>query len=741
MRLLLFISIVLISYGSLYPFNFRDTGISLSWEIFFLTNPEISSSSFSNIAANIVLFIPYGFFGYLSTIIPRTPKTNLIAIIFLGLLLSYILQLLQILLPTRLSEWNDIVWNMIGLALGGLVAVISRNILLNSSLFFKSWLSPQGLLIGAWLAAILIPFVPSLSIDIIRENVKQLLTGRDFSYLLTFTQMAYWVTVAFLIESIVGKKRVRVIFPILLSLSLSAKLILVDNPLQIAHLLGAILSLLIWFPASELASKQTKLQSIILLLFMATILSGLFPFEIKTAAMAFHWIPFYGFLNGDMLHNSLILCEKIFIYGALIWIFVETGNSARVATIIIAIWLLLIEISQIFLGEHTPEITDPILAIIVSFIIFQIKPPKEIATHSSSPSEPKEQFFSEITWEIKWQKFALILASLALIISIAIYSLLALPNIPYNIKELFLYNGNFVVVYIFSLAILWTGISSYLSSHCANKHRFQSLALLGYIVLSGFVSLTLLKLSVSSESISDITGSSNMMWQVTGKKIWGDLGAKLFLTLNTPGMIAFIERIIRYLTLFTPLLLTIAIFNTLFIRVKDPSALIRKTGSLVLVSLPWFFLCKLVTFDYSSTDNLNELIARPGEYGLGGGGYLYLLMILIAFNVAFLSRATHSFLSISGILITILAIPAGWYLLNEGLVTDFHKYNQVYSGVDFLLGPDRRNLLPDSVLFVRWSILQVGLVVILTAGQRLASLLIAPSKKPLIDKSMDSTIC
>jgi len=739
MRLLFLISIILISYGSLYPFNFQTEGTFFLGDLFLLSHHDSSSNGFSNIAANIILFIPYGFFGYLSTTTGRATRSNLVVIVILGLLLSYSLQVLQMFLPTRLSEWEDIVWNMIGLTIGGLAAAFFRNILLNSNHLFLRQFSSQGLLIGAWLAAFLIPFVPSLSIDIIRGNVKQLLTDDSVSYLLIFTQMAYWLSVAFLIESLFGGKKGRLIFPLTLLLAVSAKFLLIENPLQIEHLLGGLLSLLVWFPASTLVpSKQTKLQSIALLLLMVTLLNGLFPFEIKATIMAFHWIPFYGFLTGNMLHNLISLCEKVFLYGTLIWLFVAAGNSLRLATTIIAIWLLLLEIAQLFLGEHTPEITDPILVIIISFALFKIKSLEGTLVPQEKAEKLPPQMISQ---KIKWKKFSLTFSFFALFISIAISFLLALPSIPYNIKELFLYNNNFFAIYIFSLAILWSGVASYLSAYLASKHHFQSLTLVFYILSSGLISFVLLKLSVSSESISDITGSSNMMWQVTEKKIWGDLGAKIFLVINAPGMIAFIEKIIRYLALFTPLILTIAIFNTLFIQDQNSSVHIKKTGKLILVSLPWFFICKLITFDYSSTDNLNELIAKPGEYGLGGGGYLYLLMILIAFNVAFISRPTRFFLSLPRILITLLAVPVGWYLLNKGLIIDFQKYHQTYSGVDFLLGPNRRNLLPDRVLFMRWSLLQIGLVMILTAGQRFASILIIPSRETFTDKSIEPTPC
>jgi hypothetical protein len=129
--------------------------------------------------------------------------------------------------------------------------------------------------------------------------------------------------------------------------------------------------------------------------------------------------------------------------------------------------------------------------------------------------------------------------------------------------------------------------------------------------------------------------------------------------------------------------------------------------------LPWFGICKSVAFDLSSTDNLNELIARDGVWGVGGGGYLYLLVFVVVFSAFSLSvslvRMSISRITIAAI-ISLSLVPVGWLLLNEGLVGNVGKYGLNYSGVDFLLGPDRKTLLSSNVLFFRWFIVQLSAV-------------------------------
>jgi hypothetical protein len=65
-------------------------------------------------------------------------------------------------------------------------------------------------------------------------------------------------------------------------------------------------------------------------------------------------------------------------------------------------------------------------------------------------------------------------------------------------------------------------------------------------------------------------------------------------------------------------------------------------------------------------------------------------------------------------------VPVGWWLLNQGLGQQVHKYDLVFSGVQFLLGPDRKNLLGPEVLFLRWGVVQFTGVLVIAVGARIA---------------------
>lgn len=306
-------------------------------------------------------------------------------------------------------------------------------------------------------------------------------------------------------------------------------------------------------------------------------------------------------------------------------------------------------------------------------------------------------------------------------IAAGIYSILRFPDMPYNIRELFLGDGSLIHTAVFSLAILWIGISSSLIGFQIARSKVPYLSMPALLALSGVISLLLLYGSVTSESISDIVGSSNIYWFVMKKNIWGDFGIKIFTCLDSPRAISLIERVVRYLALYSPVILCLIIFNATFVYGRSDRwfmSLVRY----VIYALPWFFLCKVIAFDFSSTDNLNEIIARDGMFGIGGGGFLYLLLILISLNgtlLAWASRREGVYWTLLLLVCTLLAIPAGWFLLKNGLVKDLVKYGTTYSGVDFLLGPNRKNLLSKSELFFRWSLVQTAIVLVLAYSQRI----------------------
>jgi hypothetical protein len=192
--------------------------------------------------------------------------------------------------------------------------------------------------------------------------------------------------------------------------------------------------------------------------------------------------------------------------------------------------------------------------------------------------------------------------------------------------------------------------------------------------------------------------------------------------MDTRAPIDAMERVVRFVALAGPLFLWIAVLSGAYwaaLQAGRGQALCTASArfaAYALCAAPWLILFKWIAFDHSSTDNLNELIQ-------GNGPMLYPLLVLLPATALALVHATRrpatGALAAAALALT-LSLPLGWLSLSHGLADEVHKYGLVYSGVDFLLGPDRQALLPEPVLMARWAAVQLLLVAALAAGMRAA---------------------
>jgi hypothetical protein len=295
-------------------------------------------------------------------------------------------------------------------------------------------------------------------------------------------------------------------------------------------------------------------------------------------------------------------------------------------------------------------------------------------------------------------------------ISIAIKVVLRLPGVPYNVAELFLDKASASALVIFSLALLWIGGGAMMLARWLAQSRYPYFVLpLGAFVLA-MVSRTLLKYSVTYESLNDILGSSTLFRDITLNKIWGEYWSHMFSAANLPSLVEFFERRIRYTAFYSLLAVTLTLMLMPIAVAREN----RKPNLFPMLALAasafiCLWLAKMVAIDGANTDNLKELIADRSLFGLDGELFVYAIMVLMAANVALLLRASDSRLGWIGALVgSGIAVPLGWWLLNAGLEQHVHKYGKVFSGAQFLLGPDRQHSLSELILFLRWAVVQTG---------------------------------
>jgi hypothetical protein len=142
-----------------------------------------------------------------------------------------------------------------------------------------------------------------------------------------------------------------------------------------------------------------------------------------------------------------------------------------------------------------------------------------------------------------------------------------------------------------------------------------------------------------------------------------------------------------------------------------------EAGLFVGTVVGWIGLSGAIVLPWAATDNLTELIAQRGPFGIPGPVFLLGICVLLAGHVSVLLNATQSVARGAwALLYSVAAVPAGWALLNRGLEQQVQKYNLVFSGTQFLLGPDRQHSLGGGALFTRWAVVYTGAVAVIVCG-------------------------
>ncbi len=713
-QILLVVIALLITYGSLYPFTFVAPPEGVFERLF---AEAFSGSSRGDVLGNVGLFIPWGLLGML-TIAPERAISRTLVI---GFLLALGLQIIQVWIPSRTPALYDSIWNMAGCLIGmALGYYVSKN---RHYFAIRGGRNPAALwLLATWILIEWLPLIPSLDLQLIKNQLKSLLVSDSID----IGNFAISFAISMLFGELLSRRfntlHSALILPAIIAAMLCGKLILVDTTLTTSALAGYICGIIGWWAMLRSPSEQRTI-GVVIALITAYSIQALTPFSLKLEPSSFEFLPFAGMLKGSMLDNVRSLASTLLVFFSILLLLRDSGSKTSVAAIGLALWVLLLESMQMFISARSATITEPLVVLIAGSMVSAISTRDYIERIRRAPAPaPFSQHPSQRS-TISIRSRFLVGAGTIILIVVGLKILLEMPSIPYNVRELFRANGNILALSAFALALIWVGAGAAWLGDRLKRTAHPVLSLGPLTIIVALTSLALLWSSVTSESISDIVGSSNRYWFVINKNIWGDFWRELFLRLNQPSIISFLEACVRYWALYTPLIATLGLMLYVLDRNthdREPNVAHGLPAELALsicyVLVLW--LCKAIAFDWSSTDNLNELIARDGEWGLGGGGYLYGLLFLICLNAVLVSRISTAEPGKSLLtgLYSVIAVPLGWWLLNLGLEQKIEKYGNVYSGVQFLLGPDRQHALSSNQLLLRWCLLQTIATVVIGLG-------------------------
>ena len=71
--------------------------------------------------------------------------------------------------------------------------------------------------------------------------------------------------------------------------------------------------------------------------------------------------------------NLRSLAASVFAFGAMLWLVDRVGGRITGVTVALAIWVLLIEVGQMWIVGRTPDITPPLLVVATGVLFFRLR--------------------------------------------------------------------------------------------------------------------------------------------------------------------------------------------------------------------------------------------------------------------------------------------------------------------------------------------------------------------------------
>lgn len=147
-------------------------------------------------------------------------------------------------------------------------------------------------------------------------------------------------------------------------MAVPARLLIVGRTLTWAELIGAMIAL-----ASRKAWRTAPPFVIACLLCAAVLLKGLSPAGGIQAAPGFQWVPFAPLISANWDLATAVLLRKAFWYGSAVWLLRAAGVRFRIAGGVVAALLGGVEWAQTYIPGHVPEISDPLVALLMAFTL------------------------------------------------------------------------------------------------------------------------------------------------------------------------------------------------------------------------------------------------------------------------------------------------------------------------------------------------------------------------------------
>jgi len=363
---LLLLAVGLIVYGSLYPWRFHFEPSADPFRILFHSWPHVWDRYLLRDAfLNIVIYAPVGGLAFLWLERRHSRALALAAGVALGAALSAAMELLQVYVPGRDTSLADVLCNTAGALAGAILAAAFAPAL--EEAMGKRVHRPAGsavLLLGLWACAQLYPFIPVLSRTRLRLAFDAVFTAAAFSPAETWAVAAEWFAVALALETLCGRLRTSWLAAAMLCLPLRA--LIVTRTVHTEEVCGALLALILY----SVLRDRVRPGFALALMASAILLREVAPLHLSPSPAPFSWVPFAATLVSPRETGFIVICRKLFDYGALLWLGRRAAVSYGMGAAVLAPALFVLEWLQRYLPGRTPEITDAVLALIMALALW-----------------------------------------------------------------------------------------------------------------------------------------------------------------------------------------------------------------------------------------------------------------------------------------------------------------------------------------------------------------------------------
>jgi VanZ family protein len=367
MRALLWLgSLAGVLFLSLWPFRFRpDLATEAAWAEFAVswgwqTRP-------GDAVGNIMLFVPVGILGMLALWrLPRLQRAAIVAAASFAIAVAG--QAVQIVVPARTATLVDVTWNMVGLLPGMVLGLAPWHASpITASLRARLQVLPW-LILSIWVVYRLVPFLPSLDWQLVKDNLKQLWFDPMLEPPDVVIFAAAWLAAGYLMQAGDAQRRLDLLLPLLMAVVMGLELVIVHGGgLSADNLAGGLLALGLWFGLMRRRERPAML--VWPALAAAIAVNGLWPFAFAPRPVAsFHWLPFAGMLGWSMWFNLLAVTYKLYLYCAACFALCEVTRSWRTTALLAASYVFAIELLQCYQPRHVPEITDPLVVLLACLV-------------------------------------------------------------------------------------------------------------------------------------------------------------------------------------------------------------------------------------------------------------------------------------------------------------------------------------------------------------------------------------